>query len=171
MVSQGNVEIALKVPVEFVNLPENVKVEGAPSYVEVKLEGAPWVVRKIGVGDVKVQVLLREFSPGERVVSLSSVRVPEGVRVVSVKPDRARIRIVLLAEKRVPVVVKWKGRMPDSYRVEPIEVKIVGKRSVVSRIKFVKTEPVDPSKSPQEVFVIVPKGVRAIPAKVRVEVE
>ncbi len=174
MVSQGYVEITVRAPVEFVNLPEDVQVEGLPSWVEVRLEGAPWVVKKLGPGDVKVLVVHSDFSQKEAVLPLDNVKVPEGIRVLAVKPERVRVRFVKLYKKQVPVIAAWK-RDPDfKWRVEPLYVTLVGLKNKVQRVKYLKTVPLDPKALKKskavEVYVSVPDGIKVVPMKVKVEV-
>ncbi len=172
--SQGYVELTLKVPVEFVNLPENVEVVGVPSHVEVRVEGAPWAVKRLGPGDVKVQVLVKDVSSGSKTIELSNVKVPEGVKVLYVRPSRVRVRFVVLKEKEVPVVVRWRKRPNFTWRVSPMSVKVIGSERVVSKVKFVPTQRLSPravkSKGVVEVRLNPPKGVRVEPERVRVEV-
>ena len=174
VVSQGSVEAVFEVPVEVKNLPKDFIVEGLPKMVKVRVVGAPWVVKEVGPGEIKVEVTLDGVVEGVREVSLRNVKVPNGLRVVSVQPASARVRLMRVVEKEVPVVVKWSRKPPFKWKVVPSFVKVMGSKKVVAKVRYVRTQLLDPSLlkdlNSYEVYLDVKGRVRVYPPKVTVEV-
>ncbi|BAT71984.1 conserved hypothetical protein [Thermosulfidibacter takaii ABI70S6] len=174
VVSQGYVEVVFEAPIEVKNLPEDVMVEGLPRSVKVRVEGAPWLVKQVGPGEIKVELRLKEITEGYVTVSFDNVKVPEGLRVLSVEPDHARIKIVRLIKKNVPVRVSWKKRPKFNWKTNPILVEVKGPKKSVVHIKYIKTEEINPEElekeKVKEVYLKIPSGVQVNPAKVVVEV-
>ena len=133
VVSQGSVEAVFDVPVEVKNLPKDFIIEGLPKTVKVRVIGPPWVVKEVGPGEIKVEVTLDSVTEGLREISLRSVKVPNGLRVVSVRPASARVRLMRVVEKEVPVVVKWSRKPPFKWKVVPSFVKVMGSKKVVAK--------------------------------------
>ncbi len=175
VVSQGNLEVSFKVPVDVKGLPSNVRVKGLPGAVEVRVRGAPWVVKGVSPGEIKVVVDLSGATSGDGMVYFDNVQVPKGVKVVYVRPPYARVRFVKVESKKVPVVVRWKRRPGFKWKTDPPLVKVVGVKRRLSRIKYLRTKPVDPGEVSKEggleVYLEVPKDVKVDPPKVRLEVE
>ncbi len=174
VVSQGSVEAVFDVPVEVKNLPKDFIIEGLPKTVKVRVIGPPWVVKEVGPGEIKVEVTLDGVTEGLREVSLRSVKVPNGLRVVSVQPASARVRLMRVVEKEVPVVVKWSRKPPFKWKVVPSFVKVMGSKKVVAKVRYVRTQLLDPSlfrdTGSYDVYLEVKDRLKVYPSKVTVEV-
>ncbi len=174
VVSQGSVEAVFDVPVEVKNLPKDFIIEGLPKTVKVRVIGPPWVVKEVGPGEIKVEVTLDSVTEGLREISLRSVKVPNGLRVVSVRPASARVRLMRVVEKEVPVVVKWSRKPPFKWKVVPSFVKVMGSKKVVAKVRYVRTQLLDPSlfrdTGSYNVYLEVKDRLKVYPSKVTVEV-
>jgi YbbR domain-containing protein len=74
------------------------------------------------------------------------VRLPAGLRAVSIAPAEVRLQYESRVEKSVPVVPVVEGQPAEGYRVnrvvaQPQEVRIEGARSAVLALKSVATKP------------------------------
>jgi hypothetical protein len=70
------------------------RVELNPEDITITLRGAPEVMNPLALPDVLAFVDLANLRPGVTNVIPISVRVPAGVRVVSVSPTNINVRIV-----------------------------------------------------------------------------
>src|SRR5262245_14898404 len=81
------VERALRVPVEYQNLPAGLEIVGDPvDTVEVRLRGSSGALARLAPSDTSAVVDLRNARPGRRLFHLTSahVKVPYGMDVVQV---------------------------------------------------------------------------------------
>ncbi|HIE10076.1 MAG TPA: hypothetical protein EYP62_00505 [Kiritimatiellae bacterium] len=119
--------------------------------VEVVLRGAQSDVMQIRPDTVAVIVDLKRFQqPGEYVLKLRPhmVRVPGSVRVVSLDPERLRVRVEEKVTLEVPVEVAVAGTPALGFVVreataDPPRAKVTGPASLVKSLDAVRTEPVD----------------------------
>ncbi len=176
VVSQGYIEVTYLAPVEFRNLSSEYEIKGAPDSVKVKVRGAPWVIKRIMPGEIKVVVDMKGVRIKRKmIIYFDNVEVPTGVEVVSVKPEYARVYVVRIVKKKVPVVVKWRRSPSFKWKVSPSEVTVMGEDRLVSRINYVSTKPVDPdilaNSTSIDVYLKVPyPEVKLDTQKVRLEV-
>ncbi|NCC50735.1 MAG: hypothetical protein EOM20_05905 [Spartobacteria bacterium] len=82
----------------------------------------------------------------ELTITPDMVRVPAGIRIVDIRPNRISISLDQEGAKTVPVKVEMKGTMPDGYEVEkvvctPAAVVVKGPLQRISEIERVRTVP------------------------------
>jgi hypothetical protein len=78
------VERALRIPLEFTNMPAQLEPVGEPpNVVDVRLRGSSGRLSRIAAGEVVAVVDLQGARPGQRLfhVSASDIRAPFGVEV------------------------------------------------------------------------------------------
>lgn len=81
------------VPIRLLALPElGCAVRFDPPTVNIEIAGDPYLVRRIGPSDPLVFVEVPEDVTDTPVTGRVNVRLPEGLKVVSVAPDRVVIR-------------------------------------------------------------------------------
>ncbi len=92
--SEPRVEVGLDVPVEFVQMADNVEIgPEAPTHVHVRLRGRSVVLRRLGPADVTVRVNLAGMDAGDMVYhpTADQLELPLGVELVSISPRELRI--------------------------------------------------------------------------------
>jgi hypothetical protein len=144
------VERALRIPLEFVNLPANLELVGdAPTVVDVRVRGSSGALGRMGNGELIAVLDVRLARPGQRLFHLTGgdVRAPFGIEVVQISPSSVPITFERSATKRVPVVASLAGAPGDGFIVgqivtEPEAVDIVGPATAVERLTEAITEPV-----------------------------
>ena len=95
-------ERALRVPLEFTNLPAELELVGdAPDEVEVRVRASSGTVSRISAGDLVAVVDLQGARPGRRLfhVTADDVRRPTGVDVVQVNPSSLAPALIALNAK------------------------------------------------------------------------
>jgi hypothetical protein len=144
------VERALRIPLEFVNLPANLELVGdAPTVVDVRVRGSSGALSRVGSGELIAVLDLRLARAGQRLFHLTGgdVRAPFGIEVVQISPSSVPIAFEPSATKRVPVIAGLEGEPGDGFLIgqivtEPEAVDIVGPASAVARLTEAITEPV-----------------------------
>lgn len=144
------VERALRIPLEFTNLPLQLEMVGdTPTVVDVRVRGSSGTLSRIGPGDLVAVLDLRAARPGRRLFHLTSgdVRSPFGVEVVTVSPSNIAVTFEQSATKVVPVVPAVEGEPAEGYVVgtvtaSPPTVEVVGPVGALASLTEAITEPV-----------------------------
>lgn len=145
------VERALRVPLEFTNVPTNLEIVGdVLDVVDVRVRGSSGALGRIATGEIVAVLDLRPATAGrDQLFHLTDkdVRSPFGVEVVQVAPSTVAMSFESAIEKRVLIVPAFDGDPAPGFVVgavtsNPPMVKIVGPESVVATVTEARTEPV-----------------------------
>ena len=161
------VERALRIPLEFTNLPAEIELVGdAPTVVDVRVRGSSGALSRAASGELVAVLDLRTARPGRRLFHLTGadVRTPFGIEVIRIAPSNVSIAFEFPATKVVPVVPGVEGEPGDGYMVgtvtaDPVSVEIVGPSSAVARLTAAMTEPVSVAGATEPVTETVNVGV------------
>jgi YbbR domain-containing protein len=161
------VERALRVPVEFENLPQGLEIVGEPpDTVDVRLRGSSGTLGQLGAGDLAAVIDLRTARPGRRLFQLTpgSVRVPYGVEVVQVSPATLPIGFENSAVRVVQVRPSVEGRPAPGYEVTavtsvPATVEVIGPESSLRGLDEAMTEPISVADATRPIREVVNIGV------------
>jgi YbbR domain-containing protein len=146
-------EIALDVPIEFRNMPENMEIstENIPG-AEIRLSGPDRLLRNLSRAEVHAVIDVGALRPGERTFDLSAaeIRVPRGLEIVQVVPSQLRLDFDLRISKKVAVHPRVLGDFAPGYqigriKVDPAEISITGPRKRVEGIDAAITDAIDAS--------------------------
>jgi YbbR domain-containing protein len=161
------VERALRVPIEFQNLPQGIEIIGeSPGSVEVRLRGSSGTLGRLAQGDITAVIDLRNARPGRRLFHLtaSNVTVPYGIEVVQVAPATLPIGFENSAIRIVQVRPSVEGRPAPGYEVvsvtsDPATVEVVGPESSLRGLDEAMTEPVSIAGGTRAIREVVTIGV------------
>lgn len=161
------VERALRIPLEFTNVPALLEPVGEPpNVIDIRVRASSGRLSRIAAGEVVAVVDLRGARPGQRLfhLSASDVRAPFGVEVVQVAPSSLYMSFERSATKAVPVVPVVEGDPAPGYEVatrtaEPATVEIVGPQSAVAAMTTAITEPLSISGASAPVAEMMTVGV------------
>jgi hypothetical protein len=84
------VERALRIPLEFTNMPAQLELVGEPpNVVDVRVRGSSGALSRVAAGELVAVLDLKVARPGQRLFHLvgTDVRVPFGVEVVQIAPS------------------------------------------------------------------------------------
>jgi hypothetical protein len=102
LAGEQRAEVTLAAPLELRELPAGLVLAGeAPARVTLRLRGPRSLVAALGPSEVAVVVAGAGLAPGEQLLALrpEDARVPRGVEVLAVTPDRVRL---VLGARRPP---------------------------------------------------------------------
>jgi YbbR domain-containing protein len=147
---EQTVERALRVPLEFTNLPPQLEMVGdTPTVVDVRVRGSAGALSRLATGDLVAVLDLRTARTGRRLFHLTSsdVRTPFGVDVVQVSPSNVSVTFEESSSKVVPVVPAVEGDPAGGYVVgtvtaTPSTVEVIGPISALANLTEAITEPV-----------------------------
>ncbi len=146
--AKGRLEVTLQVPLELRNVPANLVLLGDPvDEVSVRLRGAESRLRALPQ-HLRATLDLSGATPGELslVIGPQHINVPPNVEVLRVTPRKVTIRLDELVRRPVPVQPAVVGQPPPGFEVarssvNPDRVVVEGARSVVERIRELRTTP------------------------------
>ncbi|WP_418791502.1 YbbR-like domain-containing protein [Phosphitispora sp. TUW77] len=129
------------VPVEVKGVGQNLAVSEMPGTVNVQVQANQNVIAELDVQSIEVFIDLSSIESGETVVPVQ-VKVPEGVKVVDLRPQQVRVNIESMAQKQVPVQVSYLNSLKNGYKLlgvktTPDEVIIKGPKSVIDQVTAV----------------------------------
>jgi hypothetical protein len=161
------VERAMRVPVEFENLPPGLEIVGdPPDAVDVRLRGSSGTLGRLSPGEMAAVLDLRTARPGRRLFHLTptSVKVPYGVEVVHVTPATVPIGFENSAVRVVQIRPSVEGRPAPGYEVravtsEPATVEVVGPESSLRGLDEAMTEPISIAGASRPIREVVNVGV------------
>jgi YbbR domain-containing protein len=144
------VERALRIPLEFANLPTRLELVGdAPDVVDVRVRGSSGALSRIATGELVAILDLRSARPGQRLFHLveSDVRAPFGIDVVQVTPSSISMRFEPSVTKVVPIVPGVEGEPAPGFVVgtvtaAPATVEVLGPAGALESLTEAITEPV-----------------------------
>jgi YbbR domain-containing protein len=146
-------EIAVNVPIEFRNIPENLEInnESVPR-AEIRVRGPQRIIRHLQQEDVYAEVDLSGMKPGERTFDLTSQQIhqPRELEVIQVIPNQFHLTFDTRLVRQVPVRPRVFGTFAAGYQIGKIEatpamITISGPRKRVEAVEAAITDPVDAS--------------------------
>jgi YbbR domain-containing protein len=161
------VERALRVPIEYQNLPQGLEIVGDPlEAVDVRLRGSSGTLGRLGPSDTSAVIDLRNARPGRRLFHLTAAQlhVPYGIEVMQVGPATLPIEFENSAVRVLQVRPSIEGHPAPGYEVvkiasDPATVEVIGPESVLRRLDEAMTEPVAVANETRPVTEVVTIGV------------
>lgn len=144
-------EIALSIPIRVENIPTAAVItEPPPSDLRVVVRG-----RRTQLGTISDRVLpytvdLRGAKTGVSTfdVIAAKISLPRDLQIVSISPAQFDVRLEPVQERKLPVVVRFRGALPPGYKlvanaVEPEIINIAAARDEIKDVAMLETEPID----------------------------
>ena len=161
------VERAMRVPIEFQNLPQGLEIVGDPlEAVDVRLRGSSGTLGRLVPGDTSAVIDLRSARPGRRLfhITMTQIKVPYGLNVVQIAPATLPITFENAGIRVVQVKPSVEGRPAPGYELgaittDPATVEIVGPESALRGLDEALTEPVSVANATRLVREVVTVGV------------
>lgn len=155
-------ERTITIPIKFTDIPTNLVISEATEYISVRASGLGKDLLGIKQGDIYLEVSLNEYEAGEHLVEVkkNAIVIPEGSSI-KIEGFGGRntiaVRIEEIEYRWVPIVVFLRGMPAEDYIISgdisksPSFALIKGKSSLINRVDFVRTTPVDISQVTEDV--------------------
>ena len=161
------VERALRVPVEFQNLPQGLEIVGEPpESLDVRVRASSGTLGRLAPGDMAAVIDLRNARTGRRLFHLtaSNVKAPYGIEVVQLAPATLPISFENSAVRLVQVRPSIEGRPAPGFEVadvtaKPAVVEVIGPESALRGLDEAMTEPISVADASRPVREVVTIGV------------
>jgi YbbR domain-containing protein len=152
VISRGQSEVAMEVPISYANVPKGLEVVKGESAgaTSVGIRGHERFLKNLRTGDVRVVLDLSHVKKGRHLFGIKrkDVVLPAPLRLISISPSTVLVTVEEVVTKEVPVRASIIGLPPAGYslravQVTPEEVTVSGVRSEVRKVKALETEPID----------------------------
>jgi YbbR domain-containing protein len=148
-----NVEATKEIALEVITPANMVAANEVPDRIAFRLSGPKAFLRAVlDRRDEPIRVNLANAKPGLVTYRFFSdnIRLPIGVKVLSINPTAILIKLEPIKEREVPVRAELRGIPPEGYRIvsttiKPDMVRIKGAESRVDAVSELTTSPVDVS--------------------------
>ena len=146
-----NIEVIKEIPIELITPSDVMPSSEVPEKIAFRLSGPKAFLRSIlDRRDEPIKVNLMGVKPALVTYRFfaDNIRVPIGVKVMSVTPTAILIKLESVKMKDVPVRVETRGVLPEGYRlaqvnVNPEIVRLKGPESKIESVSEVSTVPID----------------------------
>jgi YbbR domain-containing protein len=153
-----NVEVTKEIPLEIITSGELTAANDVPEKIAFRLAGPKAFLRAVlDRREDPIRVNLAGAKPGFITYRFFSdnIRLPIGVKVLSINPTAILIKLEPIKKRDVPVRVELKGQPADGFRVAKAEahppvVRIKGAETKVDAVTEVGTIPIDVTGLKQE---------------------
>jgi len=156
---EPEVATSISVPVDFKNMSANLDIEGTlPEAVRLEVRGPSGNMTRQDLSTVAVVLDLSDAHSGERTYTIRSrnVNLPSGVMFDRAVPSQLTLHFEILATKEVPVepvfIDKPQGYSIALQQFSPSSIQIRGPEGRIRYIHEVKTDPMDLTALPDQVF-------------------
>ena len=139
-------------PIVYNNLADGWMVGGnSPETVHLELRGPAGRLTVSSLAETVVRFDLVNVGGTEDrtfTISESNLNLPPGVAFLRAVPSQLRLHLTRLAEKVVPVQVRFSGALPAGYQLKgqsvfPEQLRIAGSETRVTSVTQVQTDPID----------------------------
>lgn len=148
-----SVKVTKEIPIEVIPHPDLIVANDIPEKISFELSGPKAFLRTIldrPENPIRIDLVGRK--PGNVTYRFFSdnIRLPIGVRVLSITPASIQIRLEAMKRKEVPVRVEFRGVAQEGYKivkttVVPERVRIKGADSRLDGVNEIMTTPIDVS--------------------------
>ena len=146
-------EIAVTVPIQFLNIPENLEIstETIPQ-AQVRVRGPQRVVRRLQPADISAEIELEGMKAGERTFDLTSQQIhkPRELEIEQVIPNQFHLSFDTRLTRQVPVRPRAFGNFTAGYQIgriesDPATITITGPNKRVAAVEAAITDAIDAS--------------------------
>ena len=178
------VDTWLALPIQLTGMPSDLVImEGLPSEIDVLVRGPKGLIRSLDEKTLAFSLNLSNLKAGDNVlpVEASSVPLSSNFMVVEINPPRLQLAVERVEERVIAVSPEWTGDLDPDYELvanatEPEFITIRGPKSEIQKIAFARTQAIalddaQPDLVEQEVGLVLPNQVQAMPGSVKVRLE
>ncbi|MDD2315867.1 MAG: CdaR family protein [Desulfobacterales bacterium] len=138
------------IPLHLVRISKDLTPAGPMlKGIEVRLQGPRFVVSRLGAAESAYDLDLSDASEGAVIRDLrgEQLRIPAGLSILSMQPDRVTVHLEKQIQKQIPVIACLYGRPAagftiDGFTVKPPMVTLRGAQSILSSIQSVSSKPI-----------------------------
>ncbi len=150
VILSGRADMTIDIPVSFINLPAKLEVVDFPETINVSIEGQERILKDLKKSDVNAVIDLSEAKTGKSFFTISreNIELSKMLTIRNIDPETVSLKIEEQMSKSVTVKADIVGKPEKGYEIvsvisSPDAVVIEGPKSLIRKIRRVKTEPID----------------------------
>ena len=151
VVGEDKVDMTLSIPVEIVNLPQNLIISNQfTNQIEITVNGPRGLIRRITDRHISRAVDLSDAIPGTIVVKNTpeTISLPSGVRLLRIKPTDLILQMDRLIQKNIPIIAVTTGKPKKGFelvsvKLDPPTIPMTGPQRILEKEKRFSTLPID----------------------------
>ena len=150
VILSGRTEITIDVPVVYSGLQQHLDLMDSTKKVRISIEGQGSLLKNIRRSEIKADIDLSGAKSGRAFYTLAkeNFALPKTVLLTDIDPETISVTIDSELKKIVPVKPTIVGQPAKGFaifdiKVVPEKIVLEGPKSLVMKIKSVKTEPID----------------------------
>lgn len=150
---QEPAEVAVRVPIEFRDVPPNLEVSSVTiPEAQIRVRGPERLIRELRTTDIHAELELADAKPGERTFDLTAqqIRHQRDLHVVQVVPGQVHLSFDTRLTREVEIHPRVTGNFVEGEQivkvlVDPEKITITGPGHHVATLDAATTDPVDAS--------------------------
>lgn len=150
VILSGRSEVNLDIPVSFINLPEKLEIMDSPGTVNIVVEGQERLLKNLRKDEIRAVIDMAEAKTGKSFLTIKkdNIELPKAFTITDINPETISLKIEDQMNKSVNVKPKIVGLPKKGFailevKVAPETITVEGPKSLIRKIKTVKTEPID----------------------------
>ena len=123
VVGEDRVDMNIQVPIEVLNLPENLVISNQyKKELEVSVRGPRSAIQELRNRNISRPIDLSKATPGTIVIKNDndSIPLPRGITVLRLQPANITLSIDQLVQKQIPIHPVTEGEVSPGYRLQQI---------------------------------------------------
>jgi len=149
--SRGQSEIFVDIPLEFMNLPSGLEmINSTDKTVSLNIKGPEKLIKNLKQTDIRASIDLSKTKKGESTFYLTqdNIKLPRSITLLNISPSSITVTTEETVSNSVRVIPVITGKPERGYKLQatavvPKNIEIEGIQSEVSKIRNIKTEPLD----------------------------
>jgi len=147
VVGEDRVDMTIQVPIEVLNLPENLVISNQyKKELEVSVRGPRSAIQELRNKNISRPIDLSKASPGTIVIKNenNSIPLPRGITVLRLQPANITLSIDELVQKQIPINPITEGEVSPGYvlqqiALDPDQIIVSGPKALIDSELALKT--------------------------------
>ena len=147
VVGEDRVDMTIQVPIEVLNLPENLVISNQyKKEVQVSVRGPRSAIQELRNRNISLPIDLSKGKPGTIVIKNdnNSIPLPRGITVLRLQPANITLSIDQLVQKQIPIHPVTEGKVSPGYvlgqiSLDPDQIIVSGPKGLIDSELSLKT--------------------------------
>lgn len=150
VILSGRSDVTIDIPVNFINLPPKLEIVDFPQTVSISIEGQERMFKDLNKSNINAIIDLSDAKTGKSFFTITrdNIELPKMLTIRNIDPETVSLKIEDQLSKKVDVIPDIVGTPEKGFAIvevisSPDSFIIEGPKSLIRKIRRVKTEPID----------------------------
>ena len=150
VILSGRSDVTIDIPVNFINLPPKLEIVDFPQTVSISIEGQERMFKDLKKININAVIDLSEAKTGKSFFTMTrdNIELPKMLTIRNIDPETVSLKIEDQLIKKVDIIPDIVGTPEKGFAIvevisSPDSFIIEGPKSLIRKIRRVKTEPID----------------------------